>query len=58
MALSPEALRPPRDLDPNHVEPRVLTVYAGLLFVTFSIGVVAMSIPPSAHTTAGSRILI
>ena len=28
----PEALRPPRDLDPNHVEPRVLTVYAGLLF--------------------------
>ena len=26
------AKRPPRDLDPNHVEPRVLTVYAGLLF--------------------------
>jgi hypothetical protein len=28
----PNALLPPRELDPNHVEPRVLTVYAGLLF--------------------------
>jgi hypothetical protein len=31
-SVLPQALRPPRDLDPNHVEPRVLTVYAGLLF--------------------------
>ena len=28
----PEALRPPRELDLDRVEPRVLTTYAGLLF--------------------------
>ena len=32
MALSPKCCGPRADLDPNHVEPRVLTVYAGLLF--------------------------
>jgi hypothetical protein len=28
----PSALRPPRDLDPDDVDPEVLTTYAGLLF--------------------------
>jgi hypothetical protein len=28
----PAALRPPRELDPDDVDPRVLTTYAGLLF--------------------------
>ena len=28
----PAALRPPKDLDLDHVDPRVLTTYAGLLF--------------------------